>query len=226
MSEREPMTESADCGTDAAAYVLGALEPDEAERFERHLEGCVVCRDEVAALQATVDALPMAAPQVALPRSLRRRILKDASRDSSPARLSAPRWRPALAGVAVVAALVGVIVAVGLGGGSGGATRTVAARVLGLPGTAYLAIAGSRAVLVVNHLPSPPADKVYEVWVKRPNEPPQPTSALFTVTPAGAQRVPVPGDITGVREVLVTPERAGGSSVPTHAPVIDASLPA
>jgi hypothetical protein len=35
----------------------------------------------------------------------------------------------------------------------------------------------------------------------------------------------VPGDLKGVSEVLVTPEPLGGSSVPTHAPVIIAQIP-
>ncbi len=32
---------------DLAAYMLGALEPDEAAELERHLEGCERCRAEM-----------------------------------------------------------------------------------------------------------------------------------------------------------------------------------
>ena len=71
MSEFERRDERPDCGHDAAAYVLGALEPHEVEPFRRHLRGCVVCRDEVAALGEVVAALPMAAPQLAVDPALR-----------------------------------------------------------------------------------------------------------------------------------------------------------
>jgi hypothetical protein len=33
------------CGEDAAAYVLGALEPAEVEAFRRHMVDCGACRE-------------------------------------------------------------------------------------------------------------------------------------------------------------------------------------
>src|SRR5579884_1348648 len=114
MSTDDFTSEPHDCGRDLAAYVLGALEPAEAEDFRRHLESCAVCRDEAAAFRQVVDALPMAAPQQPAPRELRRRIMRDVraeprgqARRASP---SWPRWgrlvsRPALA-TALAAALV------------------------------------------------------------------------------------------------------------------------
>ena len=62
MTDELRCTRPSDCGGDAAAYVLGALEPLEVDAFRAHLAGCIVCRDEVAALQQVADALPMAAP--------------------------------------------------------------------------------------------------------------------------------------------------------------------
>ena len=53
---------------------------------------------------------------------------------------------------------------------------------------------------------------------------PSPTMALFSVTAAGDGQVDVPGSLHGVSLVMVTPEPAGGTKVPTHAPVISASL--
>jgi predicted anti-sigma-YlaC factor YlaD len=41
---------------DLGVYVLGALEPAERDRVERHLSGCVICRDELADL-AVLPAL-------------------------------------------------------------------------------------------------------------------------------------------------------------------------
>ena len=43
---------------DLAAYLLGALERDEAEALERHLEGCERCREEMRWLRPAVQTLP------------------------------------------------------------------------------------------------------------------------------------------------------------------------
>jgi len=77
MTAEDRMSETYQCRGDAAAYVLGSLEQDEAEAFRRHLASCVACRDELSAFQQTVDLLPMAAPQYPLPRRLRRRVLRE-----------------------------------------------------------------------------------------------------------------------------------------------------
>ncbi len=60
--------------------------------------------------------------------------------------------------------------------------------------------------------------------VGRPGQPPAPTSALFSVTADGDGNVGVPGNLSGVRFVMVTPEPVGGSRVPTHPAVVRAQL--
>ncbi|MBV9802738.1 MAG: anti-sigma factor [Solirubrobacterales bacterium] len=228
MTFHEPMSDNPDCGLDAAAYVLGALEPDEAEEFRRHLEQCAVCRDEVGSLRHVVDALPMAAPQYPVPRGLRRRVLglaRRKPRQAPPSARASPARRrmgvpslPALAGT-LAAVIAAVVVAVLASGGSPGA-RVIQAST----GNAELRITGGRGELIVHALPQPPAGQIYEVWLVHPNHPPAPTSALFGVTTAGQADVGVPGELNGVSEVLVTPEPAGGTRVPTHTPVIVARL--
>ena len=79
-------------------------------------------------------------------------------------------------------------------------------------------------MLVVDHMPAPPLNKIYEVWLQRGARPPSATSALCDVTSAGAATVGIPGNLSGVSQVLVTPERLGGSARPTHAPVVIARL--
>ena len=74
MSEHDPATHKPDCGADAAAYALGALEPHETEEFRAHLEQCAVCRDEVGTFASVVEVLPLAAPPQRVPRSLKRRV--------------------------------------------------------------------------------------------------------------------------------------------------------
>ena len=93
MTVEESMPGKHDCGADAAAYVLGALEPEEAEAFGRHLATCVVCRDEVAAFEHTANALAMAPPQHPAPRGLKRRVMRavresDAEAQAAPVRRS------------------------------------------------------------------------------------------------------------------------------------------
>jgi anti-sigma-K factor RskA len=223
-----------DCGGDAAAYVLGALEPDEAEEFRRHLASCAVCRDEVTALQQVADALPTTAPYQPAPKGLRRRVLRAARAEPRLGTAGAAHGRPlpwlrrlprpafAVGGLLAAAIAIGGGIELASTGSSG--VRLIRANVIGLPGTAQLRVAGGRTDLIVNHMPPPPSGHIYEIWLKRGDQPPSPTRTLFSVTSAGAADIGVTGDLHGVSEVLVTPEPAGGSSAPTHAPVIVAPL--
>jgi anti-sigma-K factor RskA len=225
-----------DCGADAAAYVLGALEPDEAEAFVRHMDGCVVCRDEVAAFQQVADALAMAPPQHRAPHGLKRRVLRAVQESDPQARRTArwrPAWlgsvalvpRPALAAIATLAIAVVVVVAIALGSGGSSGKRVIAASVTGSPGSAQLTVSGGHAELVVRNFPQPAAGHIYEVWKLRSGaKVPSATRALFSVNSSGAGDIGVPGDLHDVTAVLVTQEPAGGSLVPTRAPVITASL--
>ena len=49
-----------------AAYALDALDPDEAEAYERHLSQCEECREHLAELNETVelDGKPTVTPEV------------------------------------------------------------------------------------------------------------------------------------------------------------------
>jgi hypothetical protein len=222
------MPENHVCGANAAAYVLGALEPHEEQAFREHLASCAVCRDEVIVFGGVVDALPLTAAQYPVPKSLRRRVMRAVRNEPrlDPEGRKAPRvswWatvpRGALAaGVAAVVA-VAVVIGVAIGSGSSSGTRVISASV----GNAEVRVSGGRADLIVRHLPPPPPGHIYELWIKRPNQAPAPTSALFSVTSSGTAQVGVPGSVKGVSQVLVTPEPDGGSQAPTHAPVIVAS---
>jgi anti-sigma-K factor RskA len=233
MTDKEPLTGPGHCGEDVAAYVLGALEPAEAEAFALHLETCTVCRDELEAFQQVVDLLPMTAPAFKASPKLRRRLrgaiadeqhsASEASASRQPRRSWRPEWlpRPVL-GVAAGLAVIAVALVIVLSGG-GSSTHVVQAQVTG-HGSASLKISGHHAELVVQHFASPPSGKIYEVWLVRGKQAPQPTSALFDVNADGYSDVNVPGNLEGVSKVLVTTEPAGGSKVPTHAPVIAAKL--
>lgn len=233
MSDRESMSDTHDYGGDAAAYVLGALDPGEVETFERHLEGCTECRDEVIALQQVATALPMAAPQHPAPKSLRRRVLAAVQEEAKPitseqahARAGRGRrswlWRGVVAGG--VCAVIALAVLVGLDLSTGSHTRVIQAHVSGISGTASLHLSGGRGQLIVHHLSPPPPGHIYEMWLKRPRHAPAPTSVLFSVTSSGEGEIGLPPRLRGVTQILVTPEPDGGSRVPTHSPVIVAPL--
>lgn len=218
-------------GDDAAAYVLGALTPSEAADYRQHLAVCTRCREEFEALAPVANALASAVPQIPVPPDLKRRVLRAAQEQphevrSLGRRVQSPRVAWALPGLTagIVAACVGVILAfVALRPGHE-PSRVVAARVIGSPGTAQVRISHNHGELVIARLPPPPAGRIYEVWLRRGFAGPAPTSALFSVTSSGAATVDVPGDLRGIRQIIVTQEPAGGSRVPTRRPLIVASL--
>ena len=92
-------------------------------------------------------------------------------------------------------------------------------RVQQLAGDAH-GLQDGRGQLIVAHMTQPPAGRIYEVWLQRPGQAPQPTTALFGVTHSGSADVVVPGTLKGVQRVLVTDEPLGGSLKPTRTPVI------
>lgn len=217
-------------GEDAAAYVLGALEPAEAEAFRRHLADCAACQKEVAELEQITAALPESAAQYPVPKDLRRRVLREiratprvAAEAGGPAGVRTRlvrAWQPlAVWGGAVAVVVVAVILAFALSSGGSG-TRTVQAST----GSAELRIAGDRADLIVHRLPPLPAGRIYEMWVQRGGAAPTPTGTLFGVTSSGTAAVGVPGSLSGISAVLVTQEPAGGTLAPTSAPVIVAHV--
>jgi anti-sigma-K factor RskA len=223
---------------DAAAYALGALDPAEAEAFERHLEQCVVCAEELVAFRDVADALAESAPQYAAPAGLRRRVLGSVRSEphphSAPVRRrfweSGPTGSPPRRGVMPLAIAVAAVLAAAVlvmstlvSGGSGRA-RVISASVIHARGTAEVRLRSGRAELTVRGFSPPPAGLIYEVWLKRPGRPPAPTRVLFSVTNQGAGDIGVPAALNGVNELLVTPEPDGGSEVPTHPPVIVARL--
>ena len=234
MSDKNTMHGPGHCGEDVAAYALGALEPAEAEAFGRHLETCAVCRDELEAFQQVVDVLPMTAPAFKASPRLRRHVRRaitdtphPAAGEPSAARRPSRSWRPEwlprpVLGVAAGLAVIAIALVLVLSGG-GSSTRVVEAQVVG-HGSASLKISGHRGVLIVQHFAAPPSGKIYEVWLVHGKQAPQPTNALFDVNANGNTDVNVPGSLKGVSQVLVTPEPAGGSKVPTHTPVIAAQL--
>jgi anti-sigma-K factor RskA len=224
----------------AGAYVLGALPEDERTGFEAHVTTCEVCRIEVDELAGAADALPVSAPAMMAPPALKARIMAEVDREAAllaaagagadrpqakPARRERRRWfgLPSIA-LACVTLLAGIGVGAAVFAGGGATTLPVAASGTAAKAVAEVDVSGDKAVLVAHNMPGPGRGKTYQVWLKRPGEAPQPTSALFTPLSDGSATATVTGDLHDGDQILVTAEPDGGSPMPTSNPVLAAQM--
>jgi Anti-sigma-K factor rskA len=226
---------------DAAAYVLGALPEHELESYREHLGDCAECAAEILALQPAADSLALGVIRVDAPMDLQVRLMSVVGGEAELLRAAGheadlpprprARWRgrlqPALAATAALAAGL-AIGALAINGATNTLTRTqtiqAAVATPGHDATAALQKSGSHVVLVLTGMPAPPPGHIYEMWLERGAQAPQPTDVLFSVTHSGGGSVGVPGSLEGVSKVLVTAEPLGGSLKPTREPVIVASI--
>jgi anti-sigma-K factor RskA len=235
MSDHEHWAES------VGAYLLGALEPGEHERFEAHLAKCETCRRDVEELKVAADALPVSVPLVSPSPALKDRIMAvveseaellaaAGKRADEPAAPRRSRDRGRLLGwlsrpaVALACALV-LIAGGGLAGvllSGGDEARTVVAQTQSPAADVWLEIGDEGSTLVARNMPAPPSGRIYQVWLKRPGRDPEPTSVLWSTRGDGSAEVAVPGSLEGVEAVLVTDEPPGGSETPSKPPVITA----
>ena len=228
-----------------APYLLGALPGDELAAFEDHMAHCADCREELDALAPAVRALPNSVEPMAPPPALKARIMAEVEREASllaaagpeADRPPAPARRrrrlafgmPRLATLAAAAALLFVGVAIGVGVDQLGsdAPDTVAAKVdpAMAPGAgAEFELGDAAATLTAHGLPPAPSGRVYQVWIKRAGQDPEPTAALFSPAKDGSATAMVPGPLDGVNQMLVTDEPIGGSRTPTGKVYLIASM--
>lgn len=179
--------------TNAVGWVLGALSPDEGERFAAHLKTCPTCQAEVARLTEAAEQLAEAPPLLTPPPELRERIMDAVHAETSlfhaartdhqtatPAHRFGRSSRRARAVLALCATVAIVVAAIALLTQNRGAhqitTRTVIGRVTPLGGcvtaSAIVHITPQTATLILTRLTAPPAGKVYQTWVIRRDAPP------------------------------------------------------
>jgi len=188
------MSEPASPHVEVAAYLLGKLEADEAERFEAHLDGCADCRRHLDELRGLPALLAQAAPATPVPDGLRARTLTavreraaDAERAAEaerapmePAVAEAPvplrrawwrrRWVLVVAVAAALVLALAVPGALRLFGGDGGGevTRLTLVAAEGAKGRGQVAItrtaAGRSFAVRIEGLAPPPAGSLYELW--------------------------------------------------------------
>ena len=247
------MSEHQNLESEVAAWVLGALDADEADVVRTHIEACPICRESALRLGRAVSVLPLDVEEITPPARLRERILAAASvpRNSAvaPARPRAvitedrPTQRPkilaghfrsampAYAAAAVVLALVIGLVGGGLIGRGGPAPASVVRSTL----VGHQSLTDARASVIdlksdgvalvdFSGLPQLDSGSVYEIWL---------ITAAGHADPAG---VFVP-DNTGSKFVLVTRSLAGytvmavtkevgpaGTQAPTQQPELYGNL--
>ena len=118
--------------------------------------------------------------------------------------------RPALAwGLAALLLVVGVGAGCSAREALGRATReTITAQVDAARGARDRSRSTDDRGRLVGHAtcPAPPAGRVYQVWLDKGGDAPEPTDALFSTSRDGSASVDVPGSLDGVRRVMVTDE--------------------
>lgn len=79
---------------DVAAYMLGALEPEEMAALEQHAEDCERCRREIRWLAPAVQVLPETVDRVEPPPQLRARLMEEVEAEGRAAAEPAPARHP------------------------------------------------------------------------------------------------------------------------------------
>jgi anti-sigma factor RsiW len=226
-------------GGEAAAYLLGAMPDLERQAFERHMETCVTCREELERLRPAAEALPRSVTPVRPPESLKQAVMEtvESEAPAPPPRRSLWDRLPSLVSRGPTVAWVSAcfLLLVGLGFGAVGATllsgddgRTISAKTdsVRVPeATGSLTVSSNvseGAILRVHGMPSLSRRETYQVWVQRKGE--VVAQSIFNVGPSGDGAAAVPDDLEGADAVLVTREPAGGSRAPSGRPMVSVAL--
>jgi anti-sigma-K factor RskA len=208
------MSEPASPHVEVAAYLLGKLEADEAERFEAHLEGCADCRRHLEELGGLPALLAQAAPATPLPDELRARTLtavreraavadRDAAAEetvaaATPVPLRRAWWQRRWVLAAVAAALVVALAVPGallvFGGSGDQVTRLTLVAAEGAQGRGLVTItrtaAGRSFDVRIEGLARPAAGSLYELWAVNLQDtlarPKRVSLGTFTVGPDGS----------------------------------------
>jgi anti-sigma-K factor RskA len=224
MPPRDPDPELAH--PEAAGWVLGVLDADDADRFAGHLESCPDCRAAVAELGPAARLLHTAAPAAAPPPALEAATLAGVTRAAAAARRGDrhSRWRSwnvrmlaLAAAVVLIAAVTATVLA--LTRPAHAETYNVALRSVSgsaASGQAVVRQTGSgwSIQLTVSHLPDLGSGQVYECWWVRPGHPGPVPAGSFTVGSSGTATVQMgsgadPDTFPTMEITKGTPGRAG-----------------
>jgi anti-sigma-K factor RskA len=246
------MSDHEELESNVAAWVLGALDPEEAAVVQAHVEGCASCRETAARLQRAVTALPLVVEEVAPPARLRERVLAAAAASTgstgAPSRLRKKVTPPArsrvfaplfdrlpvyAAAAAVVVALVAGLVAGDLVGRGGQAIAPSQVARFTLSG--HESLAGAKATVIdlkgdglalvdFSGLPAVGEGRVYEVWLITSGGRADP-AAVFVPDSNGSKVVLVNRALQGYSLMAITNEAGpDGTQAPTEKPQLYGSV--
>ena len=211
---------------EAAGWVLGTLDPDDAEWFAGHLPSCPDCRVAVAGFGPAARLLATAAPAGLPPPGLQARTLAGVAEAAAAARRNR-RWRgwPArmLALAAAVIAAAGTSIGLLLSGGTPAQAYPLALHAgpglsASASGTLRQADSGWSVQLTAVHLPEPPSGRFYQCWWvgpgNRAGHPRLVSAGTFTVGPSGTAAVQLwtaadPDDFPAIEITLDSAARPG-----------------
>ena len=235
---------STDLHTLSGAYAIDALSPAEAEEFEKHLDECPACRDEVRELQSAAARMG-ASEATSPPPGLKARVLAAADQqpqlrpkvtpiESRRSRRWAPKAAAAVAGLAAAAILaVAALGGISWPGDRGRDTPPVAgtevSQVFEAPDAHIenvktadghrLAVATSpesgQMAIRTRTLARLKGDQVYQMWAKHNGR----VTSVGVIDDLSAGKVmPIP---TYGTTVAITVEPDGGSKRPTNPPIVE-----
>jgi hypothetical protein len=239
------MTEHDQLENSIAAYMLGAADPQETETVHAHLAACAACRELSQRLARAAGALALTADEVRPPERLRQKILAAAAASPGAAtpppnsralrirvpparRILGPLWTPAYAAIAVLTLAVA-----GLGAWNLAMTRqldeqrTSVAR-YSMTGSGDMAGARASAVSLrgdgltvveFQHVPDPPAGKVYELWLGRDGR--MEAAGVFLPDKDGSKVLVLDRSLRGYSVIALTVENGpDGAASPTQSPTM------
>ena len=204
----------------APAYALNALDPEDRWTYERHLDTCDRCREEVIALREGASQLAYAGEGPEPRPELRDRILEAARAErSEPVVVPFRRRRwvfPATAAVAVAASVAAIGLGLWANSQRGGGVEQ---RVVPMQGGAGQVLISGDQASIVTCVDEAPADKTYEAWVIVGDTPRR--AGLFQ---GGCGTVQLTEPVGSGDTVAVTLEQAGGVDAPTSDVLLSASV--
>jgi anti-sigma-K factor RskA len=225
MPSRDPDPELAH--PEAAGWVLGVLDADDADRFAGHLESCPDCRAAVGELGPAARLLQTAAPAAAPPPALEAATLAGVARAAQAAGRDEKRSRWRSWNVRMLALAAAVVVIAGVIGSVLALSRPATAETYNValrpgPGQAASGQAVVRQTgsgwsiqLTVSHLADLGPGRFYECrWVGQGNHPGLIGAGSFTVGPSGSATVQMgsaadPDTFQTMEIVAETPASAG-----------------
>ncbi|HEX2347290.1 MAG TPA: anti-sigma factor [Ktedonobacterales bacterium] len=236
------------------AYVLGALEPEEVDMVERHLEGCAACSAELRAQRRIAEELLVAPAQRSAPPQVRERLLEQiralgaapSAQGALPAAAAAEQTPQATPQPAprssnrIARAWQAAFGRAGASTDDDEADQELRDLMLD-PESIVIAVSGTpdapaasarliaspqrgKAVLLASGLKAPGAGRAYQIWFLRNGQPVP--NALFAVDRRGRglSLATLGAPLGSFDTVAVTQEPEGGSPSPTGPIVLAGAL--